>query len=254
MFLAALTWLAILAGDRLGRNADVRAGRGNAAAGAVGFRPLRYEAISFFLVVLLLSALVVRWLWNRLALDFPKLPRMTFGKALGRGRAVGAVVPGGADDDRRHPRDDDAGGLGKARAALQDSPRPTEGETMKRRTAIILGLLAALVLAAVWREEPRLLLLGWLVFLERNLRQVSVNPAGAATAVVAILLLLGLTHYLGRWWCNAVAGDAPAPSLAISLERGGDDLVAGRLRRGFLGDRTRPPRGLASLIWRTDVR
>ncbi len=44
---------------------------------------LRYEAISFFLVVLLLSALVVRWLWNRLALDFPKLPRMTFGKALG---------------------------------------------------------------------------------------------------------------------------------------------------------------------------
>ena len=44
---------------------------------------LRYEAISFFLVVLLLSALVVRWLWNRLAIDFPKLPRMTFGKALG---------------------------------------------------------------------------------------------------------------------------------------------------------------------------
>ena len=44
---------------------------------------LRYEAISFFLVVLLLSALVVRWLWNRLALDFPKLPRITFGKALG---------------------------------------------------------------------------------------------------------------------------------------------------------------------------
>ena len=44
---------------------------------------LRYEAISFFIVVLLLSALIVRWLWNRLACDFPKLPRLNFGKALG---------------------------------------------------------------------------------------------------------------------------------------------------------------------------
>jgi len=44
---------------------------------------LRYEAISFFLVVLLLAALVIRWLWNRLAIDFPRLPRMTYGKAMG---------------------------------------------------------------------------------------------------------------------------------------------------------------------------
>jgi hypothetical protein len=44
---------------------------------------LRYEAISFFLVVLLLSALTVRWLWNRLRIDFPKLPRLGFSNALG---------------------------------------------------------------------------------------------------------------------------------------------------------------------------
>jgi hypothetical protein len=44
---------------------------------------MRYEAISFFLVVLLLAALVVRRLWNRLKSDFPKLPRMTYGRALG---------------------------------------------------------------------------------------------------------------------------------------------------------------------------
>ena len=44
---------------------------------------LRYEAISFFVVMLLLAALVIRWLWNRLAIDFTKLPRMTFGKAIG---------------------------------------------------------------------------------------------------------------------------------------------------------------------------
>jgi len=29
-----------------------------------------------------LSALVVRWLWNVLARDFPRLPRLTYGKAL----------------------------------------------------------------------------------------------------------------------------------------------------------------------------
>jgi hypothetical protein len=44
---------------------------------------LRYGAISFFLMVLLLSPLVVRWLWNSLARDFPKLPRMTYFKSLG---------------------------------------------------------------------------------------------------------------------------------------------------------------------------
>lgn len=39
---------------------------------------IRYEAISFFLLVLLLSAAAVRWLWNRFARDFPKLPRLGY--------------------------------------------------------------------------------------------------------------------------------------------------------------------------------
>ena len=42
----------------------------------------RLEAISFFLAALLVSAVVVRWLWNRLAKDFARLPRLTFGKSL----------------------------------------------------------------------------------------------------------------------------------------------------------------------------
>jgi hypothetical protein len=42
----------------------------------------RLQAISFFLAVLLLCALVVRWLWNLLQRDFPKLPRLSYGKAL----------------------------------------------------------------------------------------------------------------------------------------------------------------------------
>jgi hypothetical protein len=42
----------------------------------------RVQAISFFLLVLLICTTVVKWLWNYLQRDFPKLPRLTFGKAL----------------------------------------------------------------------------------------------------------------------------------------------------------------------------
>lgn len=42
----------------------------------------RIQAISFFLLGLLLSTLAVRWLWNFLRRDFSKLPHLTFGKAL----------------------------------------------------------------------------------------------------------------------------------------------------------------------------
>ena len=44
---------------------------------------LRFEAISFFLGVLLLCAWAVQALWNGLRRDLPKLPRLSFGKALG---------------------------------------------------------------------------------------------------------------------------------------------------------------------------
>jgi hypothetical protein len=43
----------------------------------------RLQTISFFLAVLLVSALAFRTLWNFIQRDFPKLPRMTFLKALG---------------------------------------------------------------------------------------------------------------------------------------------------------------------------
>lgn len=43
---------------------------------------MRLGAISFFIVVVLVSAGMVRWLWNVLAAGFPRLPRLTYGKAL----------------------------------------------------------------------------------------------------------------------------------------------------------------------------
>jgi hypothetical protein len=44
---------------------------------------IRFEAISLFLFVLFVAALVVQWLWNRLARDFPRLPRIGLVRALG---------------------------------------------------------------------------------------------------------------------------------------------------------------------------
>lgn len=42
----------------------------------------RLDTISFFIVLLLVLALVVKGLWNYLGRDFAKLPRMTYPKAL----------------------------------------------------------------------------------------------------------------------------------------------------------------------------
>src|SRR5262249_4106450 len=43
---------------------------------------LRLEYISFFTVLLLFCGLGIRFLWNYVAKDFPRWPRLTYGKAL----------------------------------------------------------------------------------------------------------------------------------------------------------------------------
>jgi hypothetical protein len=42
----------------------------------------RFQAISFFLLVFLLSALALWAIWNYLQRDFPRLPRLTYGRAV----------------------------------------------------------------------------------------------------------------------------------------------------------------------------
>lgn len=44
---------------------------------------LRFENMSFFLLVLLVSAGVIQLLWNYLRRDFVRLPRLSYPKALG---------------------------------------------------------------------------------------------------------------------------------------------------------------------------
>src|SRR5687768_16003098 len=53
---------------------------------SIGFSDVirtRLEVVSFFLVVMLVSAGVVCGLWNWLRSDFQRLPRLTFAKSLG---------------------------------------------------------------------------------------------------------------------------------------------------------------------------
>jgi uncharacterized membrane protein len=61
----------------------------SASAGMAGAPTLtelakfRVEAISFFLAVILVSAAGIRGIWNHLRKSFVRLPRLTYGKALG---------------------------------------------------------------------------------------------------------------------------------------------------------------------------
>ncbi len=43
---------------------------------------LRFQTISFFLVGLVVSAVVIALLWNAMRRDFPRLPHLSFGRAL----------------------------------------------------------------------------------------------------------------------------------------------------------------------------
>jgi len=71
-----LTGLAWLAGPR-------RALAGMPTVTLSDVARMRFQAVSFFLLVLLLCAWGVKGLWNALAADVPRLPRLTYGKALG---------------------------------------------------------------------------------------------------------------------------------------------------------------------------
>lgn len=44
---------------------------------------MRIQSLSFFLMVFLVASALIQFIWNRLRGDFPKLPRLTYGKALG---------------------------------------------------------------------------------------------------------------------------------------------------------------------------
>src|SRR4051812_6710295 len=44
---------------------------------------MRLQTISFFLLVLLICTWIIQRIWNSLARDFPRLPRLDFARAMG---------------------------------------------------------------------------------------------------------------------------------------------------------------------------
>jgi hypothetical protein len=44
---------------------------------------LRLQTLSFFAVAFLVLCAVVKWIWNSLRADFPRLPRLSYGRAVG---------------------------------------------------------------------------------------------------------------------------------------------------------------------------
>lgn len=60
-----------------------RVNAGMPSASLTDLAAARIDAISFFLLGLLLSAAVIQWLWNLLRRDFTTLPRLTYGRSLG---------------------------------------------------------------------------------------------------------------------------------------------------------------------------
>jgi hypothetical protein len=151
----------------------------------------RLETISFFLLVLLLSAVVVRWLWNRLAKDLSWLPRLSFGRSLAVVAVWGllflvvltmiattreAMTPGSWRT---------VGMLYQVAGPSAASPADAEGaaEGMPLGAADIVWTIAV----------------GWIGFFAHTLPRVSVNAPAIVSGVVIFVLFTALVEGLGRW-------------------------------------------------------
>ena len=70
----------------------VRARAGMAVYELTDLTQMRLQDISFFLFLLALAALGTRFLWNYLARDFPRLPKLSFLKALSLTLLIGVSM------------------------------------------------------------------------------------------------------------------------------------------------------------------
>jgi hypothetical protein len=109
---------------------------------------MRIETISFFVVVLLVLTLVVKWLWNSLAKDFPKLPRLGYRKTLaavllfGMMLAVVLTMIAGARELLTPGAWQKQGVL--YRVGSQASPPPADAKHLAERTKHLENLRSAL--------------------------------------------------------------------------------------------------------------
>ncbi len=121
---------------------------------------MRLQSISFFLSVFLLSALIIRGIWNALRTDFPRLPRLSYPKSLGLVGLWGLLfllvltmisgarelmTPGAWKKDGLTYTLDDA-------KPAPDNPAPRSGPTEAERRARLSELYAVLAAYALQHD------------------------------------------------------------------------------------------------------
>jgi hypothetical protein len=82
---------------------------------------------------------------------------------------------------------------------------------VKLRIVCLAGLVGLLAVgAAIFSEIGRILLFGWIAFLGRTIPRATVNLSGVASGAVALLLLVALVHYFGRWLLRGSSAEPAA--------------------------------------------
>ncbi len=147
----------------------------------------RLEAGSFFLLALLVSTLALRWLWNRTAADFPKLPRLNFGRAAALVLLWGSLFLVVLTM------------IAATREMMQPGVWAQKGLLYRIPDATALAP-AADANAENLPAAVGCLLFGWFSFLRRNLPLVTVNWAGLATGLAILAITLAAMHVFFRSW------------------------------------------------------
>jgi hypothetical protein len=70
---------------------------------------------------------------------------------------------------------------------------------VKFTVAAVVVIVGALLLACLGFSPPIVLLFGWMYFLIHTLPQTTIEPAALAVAATALVLLIGVVHWLACW-------------------------------------------------------
>lgn len=76
---------------------------------------------------------------------------------------------------------------------------------MIKKPFVVAAIILAVALVLTFLIELPPLVFGWIYFIARNLRQVSVHPASVITGVVFVALLMAAIHGCSSSYCRAIS-------------------------------------------------
>jgi hypothetical protein len=85
---------------------------------------------------------------------------------------------------------------------------------MKRTLLIVLILLICVLILpffVIYSLEEKALFFGWIGFIRRNFPQATINPAGVATGVVFLLLLIAMIEIFARSIVRSIPRETESP-------------------------------------------